>query len=280
MQLERGDNTMLHELSRDEYEKVRPMVGDKTNLAARAVISGNNPGWIFVDNKESPQTALVWAKGVEGSYLMGKTSNRTFNAALNLFVDEVIKPRSLALGYTWFEVSGTQEEWEEVIEEIFYRRGLQQWTQRVYTHTRKLAPDSRPLVDFTMRIAPLDQRLMTSDLRNLDIVTAELERYWDSLEQFYDKGFGYAIIWRGLVADMCYVAFTDGDEFELSTKSYDPLMRESLTRATTVECLKHIINRRGEAYWDCTDTNVTAYRTAESLGFNRVWEYQCYGFPL
>ena len=271
---------MLYELSRDEHQRIRHLACDSTNLEARAVISGNNPGWIFVDNKETPQTALLWAKGNEGFYLMGSHANADFNEGLNDFVDEIIKPRSLALGYTWFEVSGTKDEWNEVIESLFYRRGLHQWTQRVYTHNRRLVPGTRPLLDPTMRLASLDKKLLTSDLKNLNIVTAELERYWDSLSHFYEKGFGYAIIGMGLVASLCFSSFVDKDEFQVGLKSYDPLERDALPRAVAVEFVRHVLSKRGYAYWDCTETHVATYRMAESLGFSRAWDYQCHGFQL
>lgn len=271
---------MLHELTQNDYSKIGHMMGDETNLAARAVILGNSPGWIFVDNIEMPRSALVWAKGVEGFFLMGHAFNKAFDDSLSAFVEEVIKPRALSMGYTWFEVSGTHPEWNEVIESIFYRSGLQQWTQRVYIHHGKLVPDIRPIGDPTVRIAPLDQRLMESDIRNISSVEADLARYWDSLERFLEQGLGYAVIWRSTVISICYVSFRHQDEYEVSIKIYDPLMRDGLVRAAAVECVRHILSAKGLAYWDCTDTNVTACRTAESLGFVRAWDYDCYGFPL
>jgi hypothetical protein len=36
---------------------------------ALAVNEGNNPGWVFADDLNTPRTALVWARGIEGFYL-------------------------------------------------------------------------------------------------------------------------------------------------------------------------------------------------------------------
>ena len=36
---------------------------------ALAVIEGNHPGWVFVDDLNTPRTALVWARGIEGLYM-------------------------------------------------------------------------------------------------------------------------------------------------------------------------------------------------------------------
>ena len=49
------------------------------------MIEGNNPGWVFADDLNTPMTALVWAQGIEGFYLVGdRVLSETSPAVLGL----------------------------------------------------------------------------------------------------------------------------------------------------------------------------------------------------
>ena len=57
---------------------------------ALAVIESNNPGWVFADDPNTPRTALVWAQGIEGFYLVGDTDSTVFLEYLNDYIDQVL----------------------------------------------------------------------------------------------------------------------------------------------------------------------------------------------
>lgn len=46
---------MLNELNRDEFYKIELLLrGDRVNIEIKAIAAGNNPGWVFVDDHNSP----------------------------------------------------------------------------------------------------------------------------------------------------------------------------------------------------------------------------------
>lgn len=60
---------MMYELSQEDFYKVIPLLKDgHPHPEILSVIENNNPGWIFTDHKDSPRTALIWSKGIEGFY--------------------------------------------------------------------------------------------------------------------------------------------------------------------------------------------------------------------
>jgi RimJ/RimL family protein N-acetyltransferase len=272
---------MIFELEKSSFSRVTPLISKQTNLEARAIVSGNNPGWVFVDNTESPQTALVWSRGIEGFYLLGYEGNARFVGNLRVFVEDVIRPRASEMGYSWFEISGTDEKWNPIIEQIFRRRDLSNWKQRVYTYTRRSAPTVSSPLDPAMRLYSLDERLLTDQgIRNIEQVRSEVGKFWGSWQDFYEKGYGYAVMRLDEVASICYVSFTANKVYALGVRTYESFRGQQLASLVAGECVREAVAREGTAYWDCTDSNAASYRTAESLGFIREWDYTCFGFPF
>lgn len=80
---------MFQELKPTEYEIVRSLFqGFDYRLSIYAAIEGNNPGRIFVDNREQPRTAL--ALTVEGTLLAGDHSDpATIEGLRQLFEEQI-----------------------------------------------------------------------------------------------------------------------------------------------------------------------------------------------
>lgn len=103
---------MIHELDSTEYEKVRALSRPlRYNLSSAAVLDGNNPSRIFVDDRANPQS--VFTISPEGSYLAGRSDNRPFNQALT----EAIRAGEIP-GRKWqaFLFICHPEHWHEQIE--------------------------------------------------------------------------------------------------------------------------------------------------------------------
>jgi len=73
----------MYELEKAEYGKINSMLDRDTICNAfLAVINGYNPGTIFVDNKTTPLTALVWSKGLAGFGVVGSILSESFTKIL------------------------------------------------------------------------------------------------------------------------------------------------------------------------------------------------------
>ncbi len=90
---------MIFELNQLLFSKASHLLnGELINLEIKAVVEGYNPGWVFVDNTENPETAMVWSKGIKGFYFIGDANNSDFNNNINLYIDEEILPRAQSMG--------------------------------------------------------------------------------------------------------------------------------------------------------------------------------------
>lgn len=270
---------MLHELSKRDFLKIDHMIEKHTNLEAQAVIAGNNPGWVFVDNVDDPESALVWSQGIQGFYLMGNEANLPFNSALLPFLQNDLAPLMKEKGYTSCEISGTHKKWDPTIKELFADHGLSSWVQRVYTYTQKVPPKPKSLPK-GFRVVPVDKKLLSSPLENSTYVVEEIEKFWHSVRVFLHDGFAYCALEKDAIASICYVSFRTSKSFALGVETFEKHRNKGLAQAVAAECVKRALQEKVTPYWDCTETNTGSVKTAEALGFKKQWEYNCYAYKI
>src|SRR5262245_21610847 len=100
-------------------ERVRSLFGSAhMALVIDAVIAGNSPGRLWVDDANEPRSALLW-DNTHNFYLAGAADNALFNLAVNdLFVDE-ITPFAQEHELGIFKLYYSSDHWERPIETLF-----------------------------------------------------------------------------------------------------------------------------------------------------------------
>ncbi len=79
---------MLEILEKKDYEKARHLFAEFEHLlVTAAVLDGNSPGCLYVDDTENPRSAYMTS--AEGCFLSGDSHNAAFNAGLR---DLALKP--------------------------------------------------------------------------------------------------------------------------------------------------------------------------------------------
>lgn len=109
---------MLQELRPDEFGQVRWIFqGFDYSLSIHAAIEGHNPGRIFVDNVDNPQTAF--ALTVEGYLLAGDSDNPETNRALRRLLEEKIFTGEVFVNGDWsMSLAVDPESWEARLPEL------------------------------------------------------------------------------------------------------------------------------------------------------------------
>lgn len=270
---------MLYELTKRDFRRIDHMIDKHTNLEARAVITGNNPGWVFVDDSDEPSSALVWSQGIEGFYLMGNNANPRFNSVLLSYIETELTPRMKDLHYTKFEVSGTHKKWDATINRLFATQNIDSFIQRVYTYNLKTPPKAKPIPkDFS--IVPVDKKLLSSPYENSAYVVEELEKFWHSVRVFLHDGFAYCAIHKNAIASICYVSFISGKTYAFGVETFEAYKRQGLAQALAAESVKRALQEKVVPYWDCSAVNIGSVKVAEGLGFAKQWEYNCFSYKL
>lgn len=62
---------MIYELEQDQFIRCKHLVKQERHLDVQAIIEGNNPGRVFVDHVDLPQSGLVWFGNLDGFHYFG-----------------------------------------------------------------------------------------------------------------------------------------------------------------------------------------------------------------
>ena len=248
---------------------------------ARAIIEGNNPGWLFVDDLNTPSAGLVWAKGMEGFYLIGDANNTKFLDELDIFTEQVLKPRLHDLGMTWLEIGG-DESWNLSIENAYRKRRLKSSQQWVYTlKATKQEPGKQFKAINDRRVERIDRDLLARLFEdNEKFLLSKLTRFWYSVDAFINTGLGYVFLDGEEIVSLCFSGFVAGNihVIDIETKVIHRRKgyAESVSQAFVADC----INREIQPYWDCMAENIASARLAERLGFRKNRIYTLYSVSL
>jgi GNAT acetyltransferase len=120
------------------------------------------------------------------------------------------------------------------------------------------------------------KRITKEEMPLLAVFNLDLEnKFWKSEEDFLQNGFGYCMF-SALhePASICYTACIAGNVAEIDVATLQPYQQKNLAKKVVYEFLEHCIENNLIANWDCFEDNVGSLKTANSLGYKRVFEYK------
>ena len=124
---------LMKKILESDYHRISMLLSEGIKYPeVISIIERNNPGEIFVDDINEPNTALVWNQGMRGFYFIGNNDSKLFLQKINRFIDDYIITFLKDRNISYFEVSGTTLSWENTIEKIFCDKDLRSWRQFIY----------------------------------------------------------------------------------------------------------------------------------------------------
>jgi RimJ/RimL family protein N-acetyltransferase len=268
----------MFELSRDQFYKAIPLLENgHPHPEIQSILERNNPGWVFSDRANSPKTALVWSKGMKGFYLIGNETNDAFTSMLDSFVTTSITPRMKELGMNYFEVSGHHDKWN--LNSLFASRELSPWDQIVYVSSNFEAHSVEP--SNGLRVVSLrSQEWRNQDFFNKQFVYAHIAQFWETQEDFYNKGYGYAAIEGSEIIGVCYSSFVTKKVHAIGIETLPQHQKRGVGTCLASLVVKEIAQNGYSSYWDCSQSNEASRKLALRLGFQQIHQYQCVGFSV
>ncbi|AKF95950.1 GNAT family N-acetyltransferase [Brevibacillus laterosporus] len=273
---------MVYELEKEKFHLLAPLLGPETNMMAKAVVQRINPGWVFVDDLTTPQTALIWSKGIEGFFFLGEHRNKSFNKQISNFIEKMIRPRAYEQGLEWFEVSGDSRDWDETIETIFDNRKIAKSLQRVYRYNSDTPlPNPGNYLPVGYTLARIEPNLMEmKGLENKEFVFNKIHQFWDTEERFFQQGLGFYILFENQIVSVCLSAFVSDNVHSIEIETLDGHKRKRLAESLVNKYVNFCIEKGFSPYWDAMEENVPSCKLAEKIGFDIDFVYKLYGFSL
>ncbi|WP_062237659.1 GNAT family N-acetyltransferase [Fictibacillus sp. FJAT-27399] len=272
---------MIYELPLKRYDKVRKLIKEQNDHPViQGVISGINRGKIFVDDVESPSTALIWAVN-EMFYLGGDHTNHTFNSFLQPFIIERIKPDALELGENDFNLEVYPPQgWQEVISSLF-PAGLKIGERVPFKFNREhfLSSKLNNAIPEEYIVSRITQDFLLKD--PLQTINKEIKKFWVSEESFLEHGLGWCAMHKSKVIGTCISVLACGGDVEIGINVYETEHRgrglaTRMARGFINDCLKS----GRKPHWTTETFRHDSIAIAEKLGFERLPNYQVYFLPF
>ncbi|MDP5276610.1 GNAT family N-acetyltransferase [Chengkuizengella axinellae] len=271
---------MIYELHPKDFKKIKPLLnGLEKNPVINGVIDGNNLGRIYVDQIDSPKAALVWVK-MELFYLIGISKNSKFNSFIEQFIIQNIKPEALEIGDDCLNLELYPFDlWNSSINDIFKSQLIKgervpfQFQKECFCYA-KCNP-----IPSEYQVLRMDQNLMGLDEKH--IIREEIKKFWNSLETFFENGFGYCVIKDDEVVGTCISVFVCKDEYEIGINTYHPRHRgKGLATAMASEFIKECLEKGITPHWTTEHFRKDSIAIANKLGFKQLPNYQVYYLPF
>lgn len=116
---------MIHELEKEHFHRCASLVIKDRHIEVQAIVSGVDPGRIYVDDPAAPRSAMIWQGNLDGFSFLGDPTNDAFNQAVPEFVEQAIAPDARRLGLGWFEGYGHHPRWDATIEKMLLTKSRQ-----------------------------------------------------------------------------------------------------------------------------------------------------------
>lgn len=265
----------MHELGPAACELARPLFPDlDVHLAVKALLAGNVPGHVYVDDPRDPRAALAWIG--HRFYLGGSPQEAAFNRELGRFFTGTIYPEGRAAGEEGFVVKCTVPEWVGQIDVLLPGKFPLAERQHYYVG-QEVRHNWRAMLPPGITFRLVDRALLEEDLGGLDDLREEMQSERPSVDEFLDKSFGFVPVHGREVIGWCLSEYNCGDRCEVGIATAEGYRRQGLATAIAsafVEYARaHGINHVG---WHCDAENAGSNATARKLGFAQALVYPAY----
>ncbi len=270
---------MLQELKFQEFENVRSLFdGFDYSLSIRAVLDGNNPGRIFVDDPKSPR--LAFALTIEGYLLAGEHSDSALRESLRHFFQN-----SLFTGKVYLDSNESitlavhPQAWADYLPELIPTHEVETLQRYHYLCTELDYAWQDHLPD-SYTVHRMDRFLLDGDLCDDPdgLIDPEMFRIaWGSLDNFLEYGAGFYITHGSTLVSRCSADCRSGDQIDLGVETSPAHRRKGLATTVTAAAVEYCFQKGyRKVGWHCNAINVGSWKTAEKVGFKRKREYTYY----
>ncbi|GGH27123.1 GNAT family N-acetyltransferase [Paenibacillus segetis] len=269
---------MIAQFIKQDFYKIRHITDKCDNIEVRAVVSGINPGQVYVDHPTMPTAALIWIQGQAGFQVVGDPHSKSFLNDLEPYMRTYIEPNLIEQNISCVEI-GADETWTETLQVTFKNRNLSNDIQHVFKLNEDM--ETNEIHTDGVIIRKLDEDVLKSRrFENQSYLEGKISRFWDSIDDFLQHGFGYIAEQNNTVVSSCFSAFVADHTHAIDIETIEGYRKRNLgalvARAFVEECKREGIH----PYWDCTPENTGSIRLAKSVGMSLDFNYRIFWYNM
>ena len=267
---------MYYELKETEFKKILPITeGLRYQLVIESIIAGNTHGRIFVDNLDSPKTALIW--DLMGEILFtGASNNEPFNESIKRLLIKELMQDAIKRHIRGFSLYYYPETWNTIIERLFKEQSIKKTEHRFYEFNKRTFDWEKHIPDtYNMKYID-DDFLLRNELKNYEAVTGWIASFWKSTNAFTKNGVGYCLLHGDTIVSWCISVFVSDNKYEFGLETDVNYRNKGFAKLTSSACIDYCISHNTRPFWNCSSDNIPSHIVAESIGFIRAKDYFIY----
>lgn len=268
---------MHSELTIGEFEKLHPLLENcLPDPMLHTVLEGNQPGRVFVDQREEPTCAYVWPM-MEYSYIIGQPAQPAFYQSLRQVIETQVLPMMAQSGMGFISIIPFDNRHRVIFQELFADRWPLSLGVNTFTfdeaHYRNACSSLSALPDgFTL--VEMDSGTLEDPANEQ---TLEDIRYcWGNLERFLELGKGTCLLEDGEIVSCCYAIAYGAQAYHVNVWTALNQRRKGFARLVCAAFIESCLAQGRSLYWLCDRDNLASRMLAESLGYT----YQGDLFPV
>lgn len=276
---------MIYELTdRESFNKVAEIVNssESNNSFARSVLEGNNLGWVFVDDKDRPTSAIVWPKaiGCAEVVFVGDHLNSRFVEDVAAFVDAELKERMLALGIRYFEYYGDHSHWNDILDKMFNNRKVSRENMLRYRFTGDKQKIGAVIAE-GYTVMPIEQALLDNhEIKNKEGLVSIIKSTWGSVENFLNLSYGYVVVYDSTIAGWCTGYCRGGKFVQIDIEIVEEHWNRRLGTALAEKLVEESLGRGDIPEWQASEATAASQKIAERVGFTYSSIYPVFQLKL
>jgi GNAT superfamily N-acetyltransferase len=238
-----------------------------------AMVAGNSPATIWIDNVDHPQSAFIWDNS-HSLYFGGAADNPNFKTDLGKLITDTILPEGQKQQLGVFKIYSTSDAWAAQIPDLLQRETLPIRERMLF----RFGPGSvthSPVALSGFQLQPITRDLLADSGRaNAANVLEEIGSCWTALDRFYAQGFGFCVVTdAGDIAGWCTAEYVSDGVCGVGIETVEAYQGQGVATLAATAFVQHCATQGWTAHWDSWATNLPSVKVAQKVGFQKVTDY-------
>lgn len=129
---------------------------------------------------------------------------------------------------------------------------------------------SRVTIPPTFQLVRIDGEILNDEkIINIQEIRRCIKPCWDSLEDYFEEGIGYALLTDNTVVSWCPTDYVVSNTCDVYVETFDEFKQQGFGTIVASACVKKCLNQNYEVNWHCWHDNTGSIRLAEKIGFSK-----------
>lgn len=270
---------IFFEIERQDLKKYKSMLaGFNYVIAVFASLEGNSKGKLYLNDGDKPRFAMLWNE-LDGFYISATDTNDIEN--IKEIISKILDENKNALEdldeyVIYVDLPCGEEYIRKIIPSTKYKKRLVKLFS--VNKIEKMKYD----VPAGFSVLSIDEDLTTKNYKNVNEIKQTILDTWKSIESFYKKGFGVALLdeKRSTIASYCLTEHIFDDKAEFSIETDESYQRKGLGFITGSIMLDLCKKKNNLPFWYCMADNKPSIALAQKLNLKEEMTFPVWFFEI